>query len=429
MRAAAIAFACLVVAAPVVPGMAKPVPTVRAEAGGLDGSWYWVLPDTPNGLRPLQNWLSTGSASNGDIYITASDHATNSALYRMRTGTDVFAYVGDAKEASLAAGNWAPDETAEKFHVRPTWHGGQLYLPTLDYSLQDDGYLNERGFHWYGYNWRDGLVDLSTSEPGGVGVPHLGIVSIASDPKNNVIYGAALPTGEIVRYDVAARQTTVLGRPATLNRDYPYLGRFMWTDSRGRLYFTAGFSRVYSAIYASVYRYTPGSGFEQLTDWPLLDSHAIDTGQCFAGDGGKICYVADSLGRMYRFTNRGPTWTFLGEIGDGSIGPIDVTSATRIWAFHVNADETKAYAVTTPDGALIEYDFATRQSRVLCTVADLYPGFFPANNNTGYDAWDNEGRFFFVSSISQKDPAFGSRNAVVWRIDPVRLKAALGLAP
>ena len=34
----------------------------------------------------------------------------------------VLAYVGDARSASEAAGNWQPGETVEKFHTRPTWH-------------------------------------------------------------------------------------------------------------------------------------------------------------------------------------------------------------------------------------------------------------------------------------------------------------------
>ena len=107
---------------------------VASVPGRLDGTWSWPLPATPNGLRPIQSWHATGSAPNGDIYVGGMDHRTNSALYRLKAGTDKFTYVGDARSASVSAGNWKPDETAEKFYTRPTWHRGKVYVATMDYS-------------------------------------------------------------------------------------------------------------------------------------------------------------------------------------------------------------------------------------------------------------------------------------------------------
>jgi hypothetical protein len=75
------------------------------------------------------------------------DHVSNSALYRLRAGNQAFTYVGDARSASEAAGNWRAGETAEKFHTRPTWHLGKVYIATMDYSRLDGGYLERRGFH------------------------------------------------------------------------------------------------------------------------------------------------------------------------------------------------------------------------------------------------------------------------------------------
>jgi hypothetical protein len=252
----------------------------------MDGSWHWQLPDTSNGLKPSMSWHATGSAPNGDVYVAGMDHVTNSALYRLRAGTQAFRYVGDARSASEAAVNWQPAESAEKFHTRPTWHLGKVYVATMDYSQLDGGYLERRGFHWYAYDpFGDSFNDLSAGEPDGVGARHLGIVTIASDPARNLLYGAAVPTGRIFRYDVGAKSTSDLGRPVAYDRDYLYVGRFMWVDSRGRLYLSAGNSRGYGApydpaIYGHIRYYEPGVGFGDLQDWKLKALRAIESGQC-----------------------------------------------------------------------------------------------------------------------------------------------------
>jgi hypothetical protein len=66
-----------------------------------------------------------------------------------------------------------------------------------------------------------------------------GLVTIAGDPVRKVIYGMMAPTGGLYRYDVAAKTTTRLGRPA-YQRTYVYAGRALWLNGSGRVYFTAG---------------------------------------------------------------------------------------------------------------------------------------------------------------------------------------------
>src|SRR4051794_3454314 len=133
-------------------------PSSQRQAGAVAGLWYWVLPDTPNGLRPTQSWSGAGSAPDGAIYVGGMDHQTNSALYRLAPGGDANApaqtltYVGDAAAASKAAHNWRPGEYAEKFHTHPTWHDGKVYVASLNYSLLDNKYLQAPAFHWYAYD-------------------------------------------------------------------------------------------------------------------------------------------------------------------------------------------------------------------------------------------------------------------------------------
>ena len=194
----------------------------------LTGVWLWTLPDTPNGLRPTQSWHAIGSSPNGDIYVAGMDHKTNAALYRLDGRTGDLRLVGDARSASEAVGNWKPGETAQKFHTRPLWHRGKIYVATMNRSTLDDGYLSERGFRWYAYDPAENTFsDLSASEPGGTAVDHGNVVTLASDPVRNIIYAAGVPTGEIFRYEVSLGRTIRLGRPDAYDQRYVYTGRVM----------------------------------------------------------------------------------------------------------------------------------------------------------------------------------------------------------
>ena len=401
-------------------GLSATAQAVSSRPAARDGAWLWVLPNAPGGLRPTQSWHATGATPSGDIYVGGMDHATNSALYRIIPSTGELAYVGDARTASRQAGNLQPGETFEKFHTRPTWLAGKIYVATMDYSVIDAGYLAHRGSHLYAFDPKLAkLVDVSATDPGGVSAPHVSVVTLAADTDRGILYEAAAPTGEILRHDVAARKTVNLGRPAVYDRPYLYVGRFMWVDSRGQLYFTAGNTAYVSAydpnIYQHVHFYKPDAGFGERKDWKLQARHAIETGQCIRG--GALCYLADDQGRVYRFTDDGPTWAYIGRVTGGT----DMT-----WVFQVTADGRRAYVVTTGSvPALYEYDLVTRTSNRLCALRDIDPGFAGYDRHTGYNAWDKQGRFYFASFASASSPLFGRANVRVTAIDPIRLKAAL----
>ena len=76
-----------------------------------------------------------------------------------------------------------------------------------------------------------------------------------------------------------------------------------------------------------------------------------------------------------------------------------------------------------PD-VVCKLDLSTGTVRQLCRLADLDPALAGLNLHTGYNAWDTEGGFYISSFSSNSD-----RNVIVTRIDPVRLKSALGLIP
>jgi outer membrane protein assembly factor BamB len=261
----------------------------------------------------------------------------------------------------------------------------------MNSSTLDDAYLSQRGFHWYAYHpSNNSFADLSVAEPGGTAAPHGNVVTLASDPVRNVIYGAGVPTGEIFRYDVARGRTDLLGRPASYDQRYVYTGRVMWLDSRGRLYFTASDAKGASE-HGHVHYYDPQTGFGERTDWPLQGGRALEVSQCAAN--GKRCIFSDDQGHVYHFNDDRPSWLYLGRIETGQ--PL-----SYIWLFHVTADMGKVYAATTPQPSdftsLYEFDATTGKTERLCTLAELDPALRDRHIHTGYNAWDAQGRFYFA---------------------------------
>jgi hypothetical protein len=387
----------------------------NGRQGALDGVWLWTLPETPNGLRPTQSWHATGSSPEGDIYIAGMDHKTNSALYRLHWREGKLQFVGDARSASEAVTNWMAGETAEKFHTRPLWHNGKMYVATMNRSTLDDGYLAQRGFHWYSYDpTQNRFSDRSASEPNGTAVDHGNVVTLASDPSRNLIYGAGVPTGEIYRYRVSDGRTDRLGRPTAYDQPYVYTGRVMWVDTRGRLYFTAS-NPDSPSVFGHIYYYDPDTGFGERKDWHLQDAQALEVGQCLASR--KYCIFSDDKGHVYRFDDDGPSWSYVGQIETGQHG--------YMWLFDLDADDSKVYAAISwpSEGeatSLFEFDLKTGKTLRLCAMADLDPAFQDLRVHTGYDAWDADGRFYFASFSGRPD-----QSVVLTRIDPKRLKAAL----
>ena len=291
---------------------------VSGWSGSVDGSWHWRIPPTPNGFQPSESWHAISSAPDGQIYVAGMDHQTNSALYRIDPIAGTLRYLGDARAASEAAGNWQTGETAQKFHTRPTWHGGKVYVASMDDSQLDDSYLSHRGFHWYAYDPVTGVFsDVSAGDPDGdgVGAPHLSVVTLASDPARNLLYGAAVPTAAILQLDVATNITTNFGRPTGFPAPYTYTGRFLWMDPDGRLYFTVG-NGLWPVPYdperfQHVHYIDPDGCFGERTDWQLAAPQAIEMGRCSADR--SRCLLADDQSRVYAFDAGGPTWSYLGQ--------------------------------------------------------------------------------------------------------------------
>ena len=397
------------------------VPYDSARDGDIDGVHIWQMPDAPDGSRPDQSWLAVGSDAEGEIYISGHDHQTNAMLYRMYQHDDTLRWVGDAKSASEAANNWQTNETAEKFHTRPIHHNGTVYVATLDTSDMNNSFLNTRGFHWYGYQPADNsFTDLSATEPNGVGAQQLQIVTIQKDPVNNLLYGMSIPENKLVRYDIATGTTTVLGKPSAWT-GYFYSNRFMWVDSRGRVYITGGSSRNQwnqgesASTFNHVWYYDPQTGFGELPSFALQGPNAMEVGQWDRRR--ENLYVSDDQGNIYRFNDAAASWTFLGRPS--------FSSSLKTWVFQLSADGEKIYIGLSDgarDNAIYEYDIATGDSYELMVINELDPISGAEAFITGYDSWDSTGSFY-ISDFSMYD----GDNAYMLGINPVRIKAAKGL--
>ncbi len=381
----------------------------------------WIVPDTPNGLRSNQNWHAVGAAPDGTIYVAGMDHVSNSALFRLPPGGDGLVYVGDARSASEAAANWLPGETAEKFHTRPTWHEGRVYVATLDHSPIDSGHLARRGFHWYAHDVAsDVFLDLSASQPGGTAVAAGGLAALALDPMHGLLWGATIPDARLIRHEPATGVTTDLGRPPAFGPGYNYTGRYLWVDSRGRVYFTGGnpaWGQVEPvSIFGHVHFHDPVEGFGEETGWLLESPTAIETGQWTRDR--RHCYLADDFGRIYRFDDEGPSWSSLGTLAhDGR----------WMWVLHLSADGRSLYGINSGaeggDG-LYEFDTAGGSTRRLCALTALDPRLIGRTRHTGHDAWDRDGRFHFTSF-----PWPATTDLLLTGVDPVRVKVAHGFLP
>lgn len=399
-------------------------PTASARDGETPGVRVWQLPDAPVGTKPDQSWLAVGSAPDGAIYISGHDHVLNSMLYRLDPATGILSWVGDALTASRAADNWEAGESAEKFHTRPTYFDGRVYVATLDSSTMDDAYLDTRGFHWYAYELESGaFLDLSADEPGGVGAPHLQVVTIQADPVNRRIYGMTLPGNELLYYDVDRGRTTVVGSPEPWE-GYFYSNRFMWTDSRGAVYVTGGTERSQwnqgeeRSVLDTVWRYVPDVGFED-TGFALQTLAAIEVGQWDAAR--EQLYVSDDMGHIYRFTDTPARWEYLGRPGfpAGEAG----SGANKVWVLQLDPAEDRIYLGRSDNpgqpNELWEFDIATGASRLLASLPalDRIAGRRPIL--AGYDSWDANGTFY-VASFGMYD----FQNVYLIGIDPEQVREA-----
>jgi hypothetical protein len=213
----------------------------------------------------------------------------------------------------------------------------------------------------------------------------------------------------------------MLGKPDFWWTQFIYTNRFMWVDSRSRLYLTAGNQRdiwyqgEQADVFSKVCYYDPSGGFGVMNQGELVAPNSIEMGQWNREH--TKCYLSDTRGSLYCFTDEGPSWKYLGTP--------DYPSSWETWVMHVSADEEKVYLGRSDDNiAIYEFDIASKTTSQLCTIGELDDQAGSKESITGYDAWDNAGNFYF-SSFTAND----GKNVLMIRVNPVMLKAANGTIP
>ncbi len=441
--------------------------TVSPVSGNYDGVHSWVLPymppygadpygSPPQGLSPTQSWHCTGSSPDGDIYQGGMDHTNNSSLFRLTASEGDIAdrklrYVGDALTAAIMADTWydwvsqvGKPEYFEKFHTRPFYNNGKMYVTNMSASYPNDPWQSIPGFHWFAYDKsNESFEDILGNGAFGIGQ----IVSLTADPVYDRLYGASVPEGKIFEHDLNYHETYDLNRPYVkhpnyhLAQDIIYAARVLWIDSKHRLYFSMGKDwygdpdipgeyqdPVETCGYLHYIDIDDPSPTWVKTNMQLQVSGHVDSievGQ-WSRDHTRF-YCMDDKQRIYRFTDNGPTpvepsWDYLGQAtryGDGA----------ESWVFHVSPDEKKIYIVHSVWNIsslprLLEFDIDSGTTTVLRELRQMDNDgvstcrFGQRRRHTGYDAWDNHGGFYFASFNGDD----GS-HVILTGVNPARLKA------
>jgi hypothetical protein len=325
--------------------------------GKTTGVKLWVFPDGPDGLHPDQSWSSIAPAPDGSIYATGCDSQTNGALYRLLEANDKFGYVGDARTASIAGGNWGPNQNAEQFQVRPLWYREHVYLASSGYVTDGDS-RKYRGFHWYTYDLRTRqLIDLSANEAAGVGAEHISIVATALDTAHGYLYALGSPTAHLYQYEIAAGRTVDLGRHPELVQPYYTPGQVLWVDASGRVYFTVANGGTLAPDDIGAPRYVLSwdseQGWASRPDWPVLD--VLRTGQWSLDR--KRLYLLDYALNLYVFSG-----TSFMRLGRGTLDDAHVseqTNSVRVRSINLSPSERKLYFIndTAKVTSLYEWSF------------------------------------------------------------------------
>jgi hypothetical protein len=215
------------------------------------------------------------------------------------------------------------------------------------------------------------------------------------------------------RFEPRDNTTEDFGRPPAFGKGFSYTGRYLWAANDGKVYFTGGNpawgQKEPAGVFGHVHFLDPATGgFGERKDWKLVEPRAIEMGQWNADR--TRCYLADDLGRVYRFDEEGPGWLQLGALEhDGS----------WVWVMHLSPDERSIYFVNSGakrDG-LYEFDLATGKSKRLALLDEMHPDLKGRTRHTGHDAWDEKGRFYFTSF-----PWPADTDLLLVRVDPSKFK-------
>jgi sugar lactone lactonase YvrE len=359
-------------------------------------------------------WSALGRASNGRIYIAASNHQQpggNVAIYRYDPATHELVTLGDIQAISSAVGNWMPGESQYKAHTFLLEHAdGKLYFASDDHDPSP--FL--RGAHLYRIDpTTDAVEDYSQTTPflmkqdltvipntgqnaerSGIFIEYYGIKGIGLNPNApDLLYAMTYPDGHLIQYRFSDGSMQVVGQ--SLRVSYAF-----YVSNVGDVYYTD-----VDATEQTLYKYDESEDTTSVIATGLPGADDGEIGAIAPEAGGRYVYfLLARAEQVYRLDTQLDQFSFFADLCG--------TNWWRTYNLHLSPDEQSLYFVSNNNdrSTLRRIDVATQTcSEVLDVDAvigdrDLCFG--------GIGVWDADGHFY----------------APVWRsggstLEPALLKA------
>jgi hypothetical protein len=203
-------------------------PLVSSRPGRYAVSYVTFTDLAPSYLTLHECWNALGLDDAGRVYITwtstRKDGRQDTALFRYTRSTGKREFLGTYIDAATVDGNIKHGEEIPKGHTRIVQVGRKMYMASQgfhDFKGAITTLPQYRGSHLFTYDLDKGVLkDTSAALPGGVLIPHQGIVSLGYSPEHHVLVGLSHPLGSLVLIDPATCRVTrtVAGIPWALNK-------------------------------------------------------------------------------------------------------------------------------------------------------------------------------------------------------------------
>ncbi len=224
---------------------------------------------------------------------------------------------------------------------------GLAYDPTNDILYGYDGFFGDVV-----------TIDTTTGALGVVGVPGVALTSLAFDATNNILYGSTLT--DLYTIDTIDGSATLVGLGYSVATDVQGL-----TFGNGVLYAVEDFG---TSNHHFVYTIDPATGEDTILN-------ALDATDLFTPSGLRLAHGLGFDGATL--------WTV--DEGRGTLASIDTTTglATLVQSFAVypdaltfDADNDRVYAAEFDYPFLWAFDYATGNTRMVGTLADINTRYF-----------------------------------------------------
>lgn len=191
-------------------------------------------------------WSAVTAARDGRVYIGLCKHGGDGHLAQFDPATGKVRVLGNMTEVTRETGLGRQRQSKIHTKLHEASDGRVFFATHLGnwwYHAREQEAASYPGGHFLSYDPRTDRI-----EDYGIPFPNLGgIITLALDPRREILYGMTFPTGNLVKFDPAKRAGQVLGRM----NNWHAVVRTLVVDGRGRVYGSAEPNRIF--------RYDPGS--------------------------------------------------------------------------------------------------------------------------------------------------------------------------